>query len=86
MYDDLGSKDQPRPALGGSTVLPYPRHLANNLPEGTTKGPGTPWLPAGEAPAGLHTLLHSYPALESDRLHRSQGARTVVLSCPGLAD
>ena len=51
VYDDLGTAEQPRPALGGSAELPYPRHLSNNRAQGA-EGPGKPWLPFGERRGG----------------------------------
>lgn len=48
VYDDLGTPQAPRPPLGGSAQLPYPRHLANSRAE-SAQGPGKPWLMFGQS-------------------------------------
>lgn len=75
VYDDLGAAEVPRPPLGGSAQLPYPRHLANSRAEGA-QGPGKPWLMFGQfrgAPAswvGMEVKWTSFAAGAAARKRR----------------
>ncbi len=95
MYDDLGSADTFRPALGGFTVdgevkLPYPRHLANLKLEGTFPF-GKPWVPLGETGAETESdVLHATQPLFPPGTERCQQCTLLTSACsyttrpPGL--
>ncbi|GAB4813772.1 hypothetical protein N2152v2_000818 [Parachlorella kessleri] len=57
VYNDLGKARDPRPTMGGSKDMPYPRHLANLRSSGAPDTDvGKPWVPYDEEfEFGKHT-------------------------------